>query len=97
MGDPVVLLVSESPQFVVVANERHAGIVRLVLFLQINKRPHASVIQRLDPLTMINRIRATRISTGKQQIVENPICAVARRVLGWVSERDEDTESKSPL
>lgn len=97
MGDRVVWLVRESAEFVVVANEGHAGIVCLVLFLQVDERPHASVIQRLDPPAMIGWIRTTWVSACKQQIVNNPIRAVTRRRLGWVGERVGDTQSKSPM
>ena len=86
-----------APQFGVEANKGDAGIVRLVLFLQIDVRPHASLIQRLDPLAVVNRIGATRISTRKQPIFNYPIRATTRCRLGWVGEREGDNQSKSPM
>ncbi len=94
--DLIAPRIGESSQFIVVANKRHAGVVRFVLYLQIDERPHACVEQRSGSLAMVRRIRTTGVGTSQQHAIKHPVRAVARRRFGRKNKGGWDVQSKTP-
>lgn len=84
MGDPIVLLVRESPKFIVIANKWHAGVVFLVLFLQVDERPHAGGQQRRNPLAMIRWFWSAWVRPSEQPIIDDPISSMAWCWFFWM-------------
>ncbi len=95
MSDLLDPLSGDPSQFIVVANERDAGIVCFVFFLQIDEGSHAAVEQQMDSFAMVRRIRATRVGTRQKRVVEHPVCSVARGRLEWNDKRGWDAQSKT--
>src|SRR6056297_3143660 len=78
VSDVLAAITGKPSQFVVVPDEGHSGIVFLVLFLQVDERPHAGVEQRLNPLAMICWFWSAWVSPSEQPIIDDPIGAMAR-------------------